>query len=389
MVTIATRPRVRRLLIALLAGLAVGFVVLLTTSNGLTTIRGGRIGGDLPAFYGAGRILRSGNARALYDPATEEAAQRDLLPPDTPGRLPFPYPPFVALAYVPLAALPFKVAYVIHVLVMAACVVGAVAILCRLLPALRGEFLPVLGATLVFYPVFRAVLGGQNTALSLLLAAGATSAMARRRDLAAGLWTGVWMYKPQLAVPVAGVLLLRSTNRVRFAIGVAAVGIPYYLAGIALGGWDWPIWWWRDGAVPFAVADLIVDRGNGISFAELASEYGLVPLNWFADLVVVAAAVWTARRPRLHPLGVVAVAAGTAILISPHTLFYDGGLAALGLIAAGALRPSLFPAVGAIWLLAWAQPLRAYLPIPPMTIVVILSMWLAARAEGVGAPEQQ
>ena len=84
--------RLRRLLVAALAGIIIGFVILLATSDGLRTIRGGRIGGDLPAFYGAARIVRAGETQHLYDPATQEAAQKDLLP--VAGRVAFAYPPY-------------------------------------------------------------------------------------------------------------------------------------------------------------------------------------------------------------------------------------------------------------------------------------------------------
>src|SRR3954462_10897898 len=72
--------RLRRLLVAALIGVAIGFGVLLATSQGLRTIRGGRIGVDLPAFYGAARIVRGGEIRRLYDAEAQEAAQKDLLP---------------------------------------------------------------------------------------------------------------------------------------------------------------------------------------------------------------------------------------------------------------------------------------------------------------------
>jgi hypothetical protein len=376
----------RRALLATLAGLVIGFVVLIATSDGLRTIRGGRIGGDLPAFHGAGRIVASGRVRDLYDSDAQRAAEEDLLPASERGWIPFPYPPYVALFYVPLTWLPFKAAYVVHAIVMALCCVFAVALVRPALPALRAEFLPVVAAMLVFYPLFRAVLGGQNTPLSLLCGAAAAAALARGRDLAAGLWVGVWLFKPQLALPVAALLLIRAKSRTRFAAGVAAVAAMYFLLGVAMGGWNWIGWWWHDGAVPFAEADLEVDRGNGISFAELAYEFGVTPLKWVAAAATGVFALWTAwRHDDLHPLAVVGVAAGTAALIAPHALYYDGGLAALGLMAAGALRPALLPWIGFLWLLAWAQPFRSSLPLPPMTVVLVASMVLAARHARSGA----
>jgi Glycosyltransferase family 87 len=372
------RPRLRRYAIALLLGIAVGFVVFLASSNGLSTPGGARVGGDFPAFYSAARMVRSGNIRELYDPRVQEEAQRDLFPAGVRGRLPFAYPPFVALAYVPFTWLPFKAAYATVALLMAMCVVVAVRILCRILPHLQGWSLPTIAAVIAFYPIFRAILGGQNTPLSLLCAAGAASGMARNRDMVAGLWTGVWFFKPQLALPVAVVLFVRATDKARFLAGVALVCGVYYLIGSALAGPAWPMWWLHHGAVPFAVEDIVVDRGNAISFPQLGAALGLTPLSWIAAVLAAGLALWLALKKR-HPLEVTAVAAAAAVLMAPHALYYDGGLAALGLTAAAALRPSALTAVGAIWLLAFLQPLSSFLPVPPMTIVVMLSMWLVAR----------
>jgi len=371
--------RLRRLLVASLAGIAIGFVVLLATSQGLRTIRGGRIGGDLPAFYGAGRIVRGGETPRLYDAEMQEAAQRDLLP-GISGRVAFAYPPYVALAYVPLTWLPFKTAYAVHALVMALCLLAALAVLRPVLPAVRAELVPLFAASLLFYPIFRAVLGGQNTPLSLLCAAGAAAALARRRDGLAGVCAGAWLFKPQYAVAVAAMLLVGRIDRRRFLVGFAAVALGYYAVGWILAGWDWPLWWLRH-AREFTVADYAVDRGNGISLAEIAGEYGLTPLGWVAAAATAGFALWIVRRSRMHPVSAIALATLTAVLIAPHSLYYDGGLAALALIAAGSLDRSTFVVIVALWLLAWLQPVRAYLPLPPMTIVAIASMWLAARAE--------
>ena len=334
----AARGRLRRLLVAALAGIAIGFAVLLATSQGLRTARGGRIGGDLPAFYGAGRIVRSGETPRLYDEAAQEAAQRDLLP-GISGRVAFAYPPYVALAYVPLTWLPFKAAYAVHAMVMALCVLGSLAVLRPALPAVRAELVPLFAASLLFYPIFRAVLGGQNTPLSLLCAAGVAAALARRRDWLAGVWAGAWLFKPQYAVAVAAMLLVGRIDRRRFLIGFAAVALGYYAVGWILAGWDWPLWWLHH-AREFTVADYAVDRGNGISLAEIAGEYGWRPLGWVAASATGGFALWTMRRSDIHPVSAIAVATLTAVLIAPHSLYYDGGLAALALIAAGSLDRS-------------------------------------------------
>lgn len=373
--------------LAVLIGLAIGFVVLLATSTGLRTIRGGRIGGDLPSFYAGARIVASGRFEKLYDAAAQEEVETDLLL-GARGRLPFPYPPYVAVAYVPLTWVPFKAAYAIHTILMAMCLAGALLLLRRVIPAIGGSFLQVFAATLAFYPMFRALLGGQNTPLSFLLGVGAAVTLMNGRDFTAGLWIGLWLYKPQLAVPVGGVLLLRAQDKRRFAAGVATIAVLYYAIGVVIGGWQWPLWWWHDGAMRFTIDDLALESWNGVSFNEVATEHGLTPFNWIASALTVCGAIWLALRRDVPTVAATAFAMLTAVLIVPHALYYDGGLAALALIAAVASRPSVLPAVLGIWALAWLQPLRTQLPVPPVTIVILLSMalvaWAGRRREELG-----
>ena len=52
--------------------------LVLLSGDGSTTASG-RVGGDFPAFYSAGSIVADGNIDALWDPATQAAAQVDLL----------------------------------------------------------------------------------------------------------------------------------------------------------------------------------------------------------------------------------------------------------------------------------------------------------------------
>ncbi|MGH9408860.1 MAG: glycosyltransferase 87 family protein [Vicinamibacterales bacterium] len=364
------------MLVATLAGLVLGFVVFVATSRGLTTIQGGRIGGDLPAFYGAGRLVRLGESRDLYDWRAQRTAQSDLFQTSEQGWIPFSYPPYVAAIYAPLTVLSFKSAYVAFTILMACCCLGAVALLRPALAIVRRNILVTVTLTLTFYPVLRAVLGGQNTAVSLLCAAGAANAMGRGRSLSAGLWVGVWLFKPQLALPVAALLALRTPSKVRFLSGVALVAIAYYLLGVFVGGSLWPLWWWREGARPFESAVRVIDRTNSISLIELAAGYGVAVLGWCAAVGIAMYVTWLAWRQTLQPVALVGAACATAVLIAPHALYYDGGLALIALLATADLRPTARDAVIVLWFLAWLQPVRGSLPVPPITIVTGAALWL-------------
>src|ERR1700736_6599065 len=133
MKSLLTPRRLRLYPFAILAGVVIGYAYFLATSNGLRAVRGGRVGGDFPAFYGAARIVRAGAWQSLYDPIVQSQAQADLLPDSQGDWLPFAYPPFVAVAYVPFTFLGFKNAYVVHTVLMTACAVAALALLRPLL----------------------------------------------------------------------------------------------------------------------------------------------------------------------------------------------------------------------------------------------------------------
>jgi hypothetical protein len=295
----------------------------------------------------------------------------------------YAYPPYVAVLYAPFSYLSFKTAYVLHTVLMGVSVFGALSLLRAHVPALRMFFGPAVAASLTFYPLYKAVVGGQNTSLSLLCGAGAAASIASGRFFAAGLWLGLWAFKPQLALPAA---FLTALAYPKVIPGLAVALTLLYGLGTLVGGWRWPVWWWQEGVVPFATEGLIVDRGNGISFREVASDLGL-PIGWaLAALTIVAAAVLS-RRPGRQPLPVMALAISTAILISPHALYYDAGLAVLGGVVAGATGSPALVVTG--WLVGATQGLRSLFPVPPAMVVVVMMLIVACRSMVSPMPELQ
>jgi hypothetical protein len=373
----------RRGLSAALAGVSLGFAIFVTTSDGLRSSDGGRLGGDLPPFYAAAQIVRAGEARSLYDFDVQQRQQAGLFPDDPGAWLPFPYPPFVAAAYVPLTLASFKTAYVLHTIGMTLLCVLALLLLRTHLPPLDRHFAACAAATLTFYPLLRANLGGQNSAVSLLCAAGAAASLASKRELAAGVWLGAWLFKPQLALPV--IVLVALAGYWRSLIGVALVAVIYYLIGAAVMGLDWPARWVLDGLLPYAPVNLQMDRINGVSFREVASEWGAPLVGWVMVALAAALVIRNAWRARQQPLAYVGMVAAAAVLLAPHGLYYDGGLAVLGLAVGAAITGAAsMPYLGAAWILGGLQHLRAYLPLPPVTALLIgLLVWLDRLQEGI------
>ena len=145
-------------------------VVVVTLSSDGNAIQSGRLGGDLPEFVGAGRIVADGDAADLYDPARQLEAQADLFVDEGAGGILFAYPAVVAAPYAAGADLGFSTIYLLHTAVMVLAVVLSARLLVDRLPLTRGTaWIPLgLAVTLTFQPMFIGVFNGQTTGLVLL-----------------------------------------------------------------------------------------------------------------------------------------------------------------------------------------------------------------------------
>ena len=367
--------------LTLLLGCAIGAAYVLLSADGLRTRTGGRIGGDLPAFYAAGLMLRDGQTMQMYDGPAQRAAQAPFLPDTNDGWLHFRYPVFVALAYAPFTMLSFKAAYVIHTTAMILCAMAALQMLRRHAAIVDAYFPLTVAAVLLSLPMAVANFGGQNTAFSLLCVVGPMVALERRDPFAAGLWLGAWMFKPQLALPA---LLVIAGCYPRVLIGVGASAAALYTAGAIIAGWRWPIWWAHLGVIAFAAQDLGFDQEGAVSLREILAAQGFAPLGWALLLATQLIAMWAARRMRDSPIAVVGIAAAAAVLVAPHAMYYEGGLVAVTVVSMSALVGPRFPLLAAgVWLLLLLQPLRSFLPIPPTTVAVLLPfcfmVWIASH----------
>ena len=224
------------LLVTLLLGNA-----LLDPSRGLGTAD---LGHDFLAMYTAGAMVRDGRSADLYDLKQVQAAeaktvdQYALRVGGEPGRLrnvaPWWYPPFFALAFAPLAALPYPAALRLWTLFNLGCLIAAMALLARMLGE-RADWkqrglVPLLVPT--SWPFILAISHGQNTFLSLLLLCGVATFWRAGNALAAGLIGGLLCYKPQLAAAVAAGLVLTLGGRA--LLGLLLSGGSLLVANVLL-----------------------------------------------------------------------------------------------------------------------------------------------------------
>ena len=334
-----------------------------------------RLGGDFAAFYAAGSIVLSGDIDDLYDAERQADAQTDL---GLDGFLAFAYPPHVAAAYAPLAALDFTVAYAVHTAVMAGAVVLALWLLRDIVPLIGRWKWPLLAASLTFYPLATAVGGGQNTALSILGMAVVWRALHEDREWLAGSAAGLMMFRPQYGIPVVGLMLLaRHWEAVVAAVGTVATT---WLATAFVRGTSWLSDWWAQ-VVPFVEQDAEVNASNSISIL------GFLQAAWSADsrpavilgalgaAIVVAALMFLWLNPSRFTLAnrMGATAIGV-LLISPHTMFYDAGLlviAGAALMATATRVPARM--LAAVWFVSLVHLWSSAFGATPLALVVVAS----------------
>jgi alpha-1,2-mannosyltransferase len=239
----------------------------------------------------------------------------------------FPYPPATAFVLAPFAALPLDISFWVHAALMLACAVGAGAIGARAfgLPRAVGVL-----STLAWAPITGSIAIGQNVPLALLLASIAIlgliaeDAPGSRRGRLAGAAVGLLLYKPTLALPLAGLLVLRA--RWTDVAIVVLSGLAWYVIGIAAAAGDpaWPLTW-IDGLRGWLEEDIVRNADKAVSLPGLLSRLA-VP-DWLPPLVgglMVAVAI-----PRLIRAPIREAAAGALVVgvaASPHAWGYEAAL---------------------------------------------------------------
>ena len=387
--------RARRVAGAVLLAMAVAVLVSTLVGTGSSTV-GGRLGGDYPAFYGAGRIVLAGDGAHLYDPARQAAEQQNLFAGDHGGFLSFAYPPQVAALYAPLAALPYRASYLLATALSAAAVALALRLVRPMLTIVQSAYLPCLALALAFYPLWRGVTGGQNTALTLLLVAWAWRSIVSRCDLAAGLALGLLLGKPQFAMAL--VLVVLVLRRGRTLVAVAVTGAASWGVAALIAGPHW-VGAWIHYATDFGTSDAAVNRANAVSVLGVTDAVfgaGAVVGRIVAVPVLLATAaalVALARRARCDsamftPL--FAMASVAIVLLAPHAMFYDAGLVVLAVLVLACVPDGRANAAAVfLWLVGLSQLAADWVGLSPLALVVpaaAIGIWCCAATADRPAP---
>jgi hypothetical protein len=192
---------------------------------------------DFTIFYTAGKILRQGLGRQLYDKKIQYAVQESFTGhlAFRLGPLPYNHPPFEAPIFVPLTLLSYQQAFAVWDLLNVFALFGVALILRRSVDTFR--LLPpwkFVIASIAFFPVFACMMQGQDSILLLLLCALAFRALQKNDDVLGGCWLALASFKFQFIIPL--VLLFFIWGRRRMALGSAAGAVVLGLISAALVG---------------------------------------------------------------------------------------------------------------------------------------------------------
>lgn len=197
---------------------------------------------DFTIYYTAGTILRQGTGRNLYDDAKQFEVQKQFAPQVATrlGALPFNHPPFEALLFLPLTWLSYEAAYLVWMLANLAMLTALPILLRPHVPLLaRWPALAWTGLSLIFFPIFFALLQGQDAILLMFLYGLAFVALKRDRLLTAGAWLACGLFKFHLVLPFLLLLLIQGRTlqqRKRILGGFLLVGAVLGLVSLAAVG---------------------------------------------------------------------------------------------------------------------------------------------------------
>ena len=370
--------RLRTYPVLVLAALGAAFVFVVLAGSGSDTASG-RVGGDFPAFYGAGSIVAAGDIDRLYDPTVQAAAQTDLLG-DEDGFIMYPYAPHVAAAYAPLSELPYRSAYVVHTALMVAALIGALSLVRPMVPIVGRWFGATVAATVTAYPVFVGVMGGQNTAVSLLLIAATWRAWNDDRDALAGVALAVLLFRPQYALPLLGLALLDRRWR---TVATASLGaIAVWAANAALVGPAW-ITTWYDGVRPLLEADAEINAANeiapiGVLVAIFGESFVAVTVGGAMSAGIVFGLMWLWWRRPVDLTSRMAITTATLTLLGPHAIYYDAALLVFAVLVLLDRNRLSSLGVAAVWIAGLVHLTKSFADVSPLIVVVLAVAAIAA-----------
>src|SRR6266568_431847 len=187
---------------------------------------------DFSLTYVGARIVHQGLGSRLYELDLQKQVRDSLF--RHPNPLFFEHPPFEALLLSPLAALPFRTAYMLWGLLNAAVWLLLIFSMRTLLPSPR-EDLGYVALWLLFAPLGVALYQGQSSMILLALYSTAFVLLRHDNNFVAGAALGLGLFKFQLVLPFVLIFLFRK--QWRFLGGFCLTALLLGLLSLLTTGW--------------------------------------------------------------------------------------------------------------------------------------------------------
>lgn len=329
--------RLKRVIFCLFVSLAIASFILCQNGASLRML----LEGDFPGFYSPGWTILHEDPERLYDFSLQQKIQNHFWP-DRGAFYISVYPPYTALLLSPFALFDPLTAKILATCLGFAFLLSSLQVVGKTLP-----FPPVISFffLLAFAPVFISIASAQNTTLSLLLYSLALRFYSRNSksgDALAGIFLGLWLYKPQFAIPM--IVFPLMAFRFWTLLGVIPVAILYAVSSTMLLGPSW-LNQWYDAASAFGFINYEINSDQMISiigfFDSIRRSLGSTEVTVFLRSGVVCSGLllgflvrqfFLARGTPQKFMKAYVDAAPALLLLSPQTLFYDLGIASIALL---------------------------------------------------------
>jgi len=369
-----------RIFLTLYLLVAVAWVCL--SKNGVD-LKGTPLGADFITYWAASHLGLSGRPEAAYDVLALSQAER-LAVPASHSVFAWYYPPPFYLLVLPLALLPYLLAYFAFMLTTLACYVLAL----RRIIAGRIAWWCLAASAGVWVNLSQ----GQNGFLTAAVAGTALLSL-ERRPVLAGVLIGMLAIKPHLALLFPVALLAVGAWRtfwVAGAVAAALMGLGTAVLGVAtleacLASLDLARRLLEAGALPWYKMPTV------FAFLRMLGVPSALAYAGHAMLAVAAtAAVWIVwRRSQSWALRNAALMTAT-LMISPYLFDYDLAWLAFPIawLTVAGLRDGWLRGEREVLVAAWLLPVLvaplaklAAIPVGPLVLAALL--WTVVRRAGV------
>src|SRR5580765_1058130 len=286
---------------------------------------------NFASFYAAGHMVRHGQTTSLYNLSAQYQAQKQFAPnvQIRQAALPYYHPPFEALLFLPFTFLGYWRAYLFWTALNLAMVMASLAVLRRQFAEI-GNLPPafIVLAAAGFYPLFGAIIQGQDCILLLLLYVLAAVTFKKEKDALSGAILGLGLFRFQLILPL---VLILAVRRWRLMLGFMPVAGLLAVVSLAMVGWrgvaDYVRVVWtleKTGAGGSIVAVGMPNlRGMITGLPGVEGSTLTMAFILMCSIAVFVITVWQIRPVRDSVLFSFSLATIAAVLVSYHALTYD------------------------------------------------------------------